>query len=166
MTKRKPGRPPKNRLMAAPPPVETPAIPIFDLMGSRLIGRVLEEKPDSFLLSWPALLDITPTPSTDGLPIAGYKVRAVSPFTAGSNRTYRVFKSALRGLSHSNEKWLRELYEQYVTACESGVFNTVPLEAHVQHGRAVPAAAQPEVPEEVPLVPPAESHPAVMQEGA
>lgn len=94
---------------------------LFDIVGGKILARVVEESRDYFQVTNPGILLIT-NPTADGGKTfqTNARIQGWIPWTPH----YRIYKTALRGLAIVEDDWLQVLYAQYAELVQNGVYET------------------------------------------
>lgn len=108
---------------------------IFDVVGGKVVGKVLRRTMDGYALEWAAQLTFVPVPLDGG---RRFKVEAhLAPFTP-CLPGFVLERTAIRGSSVETRPWLKELYERFVARAERGEFDLNPFapaeKAELQQG--------------------------------
>lgn len=97
---------------------------IFDVVGGKVVGRVLRRTLDGHALEWAAQLSFVPVPLEGG---RRFKVEAhLTPFTP-CLPGFVLSHGAIRGYSVETRPWLKDLYARFVARAERGEFDLNPF---------------------------------------
>lgn len=123
-------------------------LPIFDVSGLKLVGRVVAEDGRSTYLEWPAQLSFRSTPVLDNQQQpAGdqFDIQAVlSPFMPEPKR-YKLPDAAVRGQYYEYGAWLKKAYGEFVARAETGAYGLIPKASVIATKVTMPATEQEEV---------------------
>ena len=92
------------------------------------MGRVVESKPNSFILEYPAQLHFKPVPEQGG---ERFKVMAfanpIIPFQYSVSPRYELMTAAVRGFHYNRTPSLVALYDAFVAEAATGKYDLNPF---------------------------------------
>lgn len=98
-------------------------MPIFDIIGGKIVGKVLRRTLDGHALEWAAQLTFVPEPQEGG---RRFKIWAhLTPYTP-CLPGFVLAHGAIRGYSVETRPWLKDLYARFVARAERGEFDLNP----------------------------------------
>jgi hypothetical protein len=101
-----------------------PGLVVFDLGAHKLTGHVIEEDDTGFILSWPAVMSINVRPVNPNETSFEYRVRFEPIAFVGE--LYKLYHTAIRGVSIRYEHELKQGYANFITLARAGSFDLRP----------------------------------------